>query len=556
MASLFSLPTGGYTLPATRQALANCAVLSKQCRRSASHHECPETSRSHQDITSGHSRWVLAVLTIFATWLIFFCFFSLADNPHKAVENEHEYLRQCVDPVLMPLIESLLLYQPESVYHFIHDFVDEQKSSRFVHHTRSVGYAKKLTNRRKMADFMSTSVIPVMDDLAKQILREKPNSVKAFIRDVVAARIIIESNEDPESSNQVERAVHFNVNDRVLSRYKGRPRFFPGIITAVDDHGNFTVLYDDGKTESNVHCMCLKLHSGDKTSARKSNEESKDNQERPKATRIMEIVLLIIGIDGAGKTTLLSTLQGDLDKEHVPSAGFTSATFQTDTGSATFYDLGGGPAFRNVWKEYYADVHGVIFVVDSSSENSLLQAAIVLEESMANELMVNKPLLIFANKRDHSDAVTEQEMQKLLRLSKFPSSKIVPCVAKPAVFGGVDERLESGLQWLFDQVHNDFDSLHERVQRDLAMKKKLDQQRRQEQRARVARWKEERELSQMRTHDKPSLDEQTSSSKSTVDNQEEAVIYCSYCSTAPAVSKCAASKWMPVCESCATTLKR
>lgn len=41
-----------------------------------------------------------------------------------------------------------------------------------------MGYAKKLTNRRKMADFMSTSVIPVMDDLAKQILREKPNSVK------------------------------------------------------------------------------------------------------------------------------------------------------------------------------------------------------------------------------------------------------------------------------------------------------------------------------------------------------------------------------------------
>ncbi|KAG6977766.1 hypothetical protein JG688_00000028 [Phytophthora aleatoria] len=279
---------------------------------------------------------------------------DIPDVPRKAVENEHEYLRQCVDPVLMPLIESLLLYQPESVYHFIHDFVDEQKTNRFVHHSRSIGYAKKLTNRRKMADFMSTSVIPVMDDLAKQILREKPNSVK------------------------------------------GRPRFFPGVITAVDDNGTFTVLYDDGKTESNVHCICMKPHTSDKTSAQKTtNEEFKDNQEGPKVTRTMEIVLLIIGIDGAGKTTLLSTLQGDLDKEHVPSAGFTSATFQTDTGSATFYDLGGGPAFRNVWKEYYADVHGVIFVVDSSGENSVLQAANVLEESMANELMVNKPLLMY-----------------------------------------------------------------------------------------------------------------------------------------------------------------
>ncbi|KAE9356001.1 hypothetical protein PR003_g2542 [Phytophthora rubi] len=454
----------------------------------------------------------------------------------------------------MPLIESLLLYQPESVYHFIHDFVDEQKAGRFLHRPRSVGCAKKLTNRRKMADFMSTSVIPVMDDLAKQILREKPNSVKAFIKDVVAARIVIEAE---EMSNQLEAEAHFCINDRVLCRYKGRPRFFPGAITAIDGNGSFTVLYDDGKTESNVHYMCLKFHpTSDPKTQKITDAEPEDNQEKLQVTRTMDIVLLIIGIDGAGKTTLLSTLQGDLDKAHVPSAGFTSATFQTETGSATFYDLGGGPAFRNVWKEYYADVHGVIFVVDSSSENAVLQAANVLEESMANEVMANKPLLIFANKRDHADAITEQEMQSLLRLNKFPSSKIVPCIAKPAVNGGaVDERLEAGLQWLFDQVHNDFDALHERVQRDLVQKKKLDQQRREEQRARVSRWKEEREQNQMRTHDKPSIEEQSSSTPSTTARPEETVIYCSNCSTAPAATKCAASKWMPVCEECATALR-
>lgn len=147
-------------------------------------------------------------------------------------------------------------------------------------------------------------------------------------------------------------------------------------------------------------------------------------------------------------------------------------------------------------------------------------------------------------------------MPNLLRLNKFPSSTIVPCIAKPAVNGGaVDERLESGLQWLFDQVHNDFDALHERVQRDLVQKKKLDQQRREEQRARVSRWKEERELNQMRAHDKPSIEEQPSSTSSTAAKPEETVIYCSNCSTAPAVVKCAASKWMPVCEDCATALR-
>ncbi|RLN57846.1 hypothetical protein BBJ29_002167 [Phytophthora kernoviae] len=341
---------------------------------------------------------------------------NAVDTPRKPIEDEHDYLRRCVDPVLMPLIESLLLYQPESVYHFIHDFVDEQKASRFAYRPQNVGYAKKLANRRNMADFMSTSVIPVMDDLAKQILREKPSSVK----------------------------------------------------------------------------------------------------------------------------------------------GFTSATFETETGSATFYDLGGGPTFRNVWREYYADAHGVIFVVDSSSENSVIQAASVLEESMANELMANKPLLIFANKRDHCDAVPEQEMQNFLRLQKYPSSKLVPCVSKPAVNdGAVDDRLEMGLTWLFDQVHHQFDALHERVQNDLALKKILDQQRREEQRARVSRWREEREIGQMRAHDKPSTEEQNNpqASAKTAADPEDPVIYCSNCSTQPAVTKCSASKWMPVCEACATALR-
>lgn len=99
-------------------------------------------------------------------------------TPRKAAANEHEYLRRFVDPVLMPLIESLLLYQPESIYEFIHDYVDEAKSSRFSSaQPQAPGYAKKLASRRKMVDFMSTSVIPVMDDLAHQILREKPSSV-------------------------------------------------------------------------------------------------------------------------------------------------------------------------------------------------------------------------------------------------------------------------------------------------------------------------------------------------------------------------------------------
>lgn len=190
-----------------------------------------------------------------------------------------------------------------------------------------------------------------------------------FIKDVVAARIIVGSSSLFDSNQQ--EAVEYHVNDKVMCRYKGRPRYFPGVITAIHpENDSFTVVYNDGRTEQQVHRMCLKLASaGGGSSSDRSNNQSTDESRprtadapaheaagKPARTHSIEIVILIIGIDGAGKTTLLSTLQGDLDKEHVPSAGFTSATFQTETGSATFYDLGGGPAFRNVWKEYYADV--------------------------------------------------------------------------------------------------------------------------------------------------------------------------------------------------------
>ncbi|GLD95115.1 hypothetical protein PINS_up003740 [Pythium insidiosum] len=194
----------------------------------------------------------------------------------------------------------------------------------------------------------------------------------------------------------------------------------------------FTVRYDDGKTEHNVHRLCLKPEHDAAAPPRRRSSARDDNQiedsPAPAATvngdlqapaREMEIVILIIGIDGAGKTTLLSTLQGDLEKDHVPSAGFTSIQFQTETGTATFYDLGGGPAFRDVWKEYYADVrphlfcldddverrilihvwfsqaHGIVFVVDSSSDTAIRESSKILADTMSHRAMARKPTLVY-----------------------------------------------------------------------------------------------------------------------------------------------------------------
>lgn len=233
-----------------------------------------------------------------------------------------------------------------------------------------------------------------------------------------------------------------------------------------------------------------------------------------------------------------------------------------------------------------------MFVVDSSSEATVQQSAAILRESMSNGLMEKKPLLVyvlhdivhdhpcwrrsdahllattdrFANKRDQPAALAESKLAQMLELSQFPNSKLVSCVAKPAAFGSmVDDRLEQGLHWLFEQLDRNYDSLNERVLADLTVKKAKDEARRAEQRARVSAWREEREQREMVLHDKPSLVPGSSSvaavttvastASSKQQEHEDDVIYCSNCTTQPAVTKCAASKWMPVCTECASELK-
>ena len=187
----------------------------------------------------------------------------------------------------------------------------------------------------------------------------------------MAARLVVGSGVSAADSNQLD-AVAYRVGDRVDARYKGRPRYYPGRILVVEDVVDyFTVEYDDGRVEPKVHRMCLKPAAATTPSTIDNSNNSNNNhnnQESHKAAQdvsatatardaiALKMVLVVLGIDGAGKTTLMSTLQGDLEKDHVPSAGFTSCTFQIERGTATFYDLGGGPAFRGVWNEYYADV--------------------------------------------------------------------------------------------------------------------------------------------------------------------------------------------------------
>ncbi len=60
---------------------------------------------------------------------------------------------------------------------------------------------------------------------------------------------------------------------------------------------------------------------------------------------------------------------------------------------------------RNVWKYYYSSIEGVIFVIDASNKDRIMEARDEIHNLLSNEEARQVPCLIFANKQDLPGAV-------------------------------------------------------------------------------------------------------------------------------------------------------
>ena len=84
-----------------------------------------------------------------------------------------------------------------------------------------------------------------------------------------------------------------------------------------------------------------------------------------------EVSVLMLGFDGSGKTTILYQLQLGKDIKPVPTIGFNVETVFTNDLKMTFWDVGGHPKIRPLWRHYYAATSVLIFVVDSNDKDRI-----------------------------------------------------------------------------------------------------------------------------------------------------------------------------------------
>lgn len=189
------------------------------------------------------------------------------------------------------------------------------------------------------------------------------------------------------------------------------------------------------------------------------------------------IVLLLIGLDNAGKTQTMNNLVGDDDISVLPTVGFKAVNLIHRNTPVTIYDLGGSPQFRQIWSQYYSEVYGIIFVIDSSDLSRLNECRTVLEEVLSHDKISGKPVLILANKQDKSGALDDLDIVEKLNIepivNKYRCPTLVesytanPAPAEQTQKRKLDPGLKRGYLWLLNYIIFRYGDINLRVQTDI-----------------------------------------------------------------------------------------
>ncbi|KRZ84968.1 ADP-ribosylation factor-like protein 13B [Trichinella sp. T8] len=132
-----------------------------------------------------------------------------------------------------------------------------------------------------------------------------------------------------------------------------------------------------------------------------------------------KITVAVLGLDNAGKTSLLKCLSRESNGISMPTIGFSKCVIQMRNYTVTFYDIGGSSGIRDIWKNYYAEIHGLIFVIDGSDWTRTEENRFVLGEVLNHEWIHGKPLLVIINKHDLNPDVNELILAEQLQLRRF-----------------------------------------------------------------------------------------------------------------------------------------
>ncbi|OCF57498.1 ADP-ribosylation factor [Kwoniella mangroviensis CBS 10435] len=163
-----------------------------------------------------------------------------------------------------------------------------------------------------------------------------------------------------------------------------------------------------------------------------------------------EMRILMVGLDAAGKTTILYKLKLGEIVTTIPTIGkyplsrFNVETVEYKNISFTVWDVGGQDKIRPLWRHYFQNTQGIIFVVDSNDRERITEAREELQRMLSEDELRDALLLVFANKQDLPNAMNAAEITDKLGLHSLRQRSWYIQAACATSGDGLYE----GLEWL------------------------------------------------------------------------------------------------------------
>ena len=164
-----------------------------------------------------------------------------------------------------------------------------------------------------------------------------------------------------------------------------------------------------------------------------------------------EARILMVGLDAAGKTTILYKLKLGEVVSTIPTIGFNVETVEYKNISFTVWDVGGQDKIRPLWRHYYQNTQGIIFVVDSNDRDRVDEtrgcdksAKFEIAKLLAEDELKDAVLLVLANKQDLPNAMKIDEVTERLGLNNIRQREwyVQACVATTG------DGMYEGLDWM------------------------------------------------------------------------------------------------------------
>ncbi len=157
----------------------------------------------------------------------------------------------------------------------------------------------------------------------------------------------------------------------------------------------------------------------------------------------------MVGLDAAGKTTILYKLKLGEVVTTIPTIGFNVEQVDYKNISFTVWDVGGQDKIRPLWRHYYQNTEGLIFVVDSNDKDRIDAAREELQKMLQEDELKDSVVLVFANKQDLPNAMSAPEVTEKLGLHNLRMRKWYIQAACATTGDGLYE----GLEWLKDTLN-------------------------------------------------------------------------------------------------------